>query len=395
MRAALLTWDFPPVPTGLGRAAAEIAYGLVSQGADVTVFTLDRTGRETAENGRLTIIGAGFEDDPALTSLRKRAMLGHLAAPRACARALTQEESVRPFDIVETTNWYAPGALYRGSAPLIVRNSTPAIDAFDRSASLRDRTDLRFAHWLEAHTARRAAALISNAPHHRTKIESWYDLQHPDHSVIPLSLEPEKIERGRQAPPPKREGSFRFVFVGRAERRKGFDDMLTAFADLAQTDDVQLTTIGLAKGDLAKRAQALGIDPSCLSRIADLGRADEPELLDALEGCDAVLAPSRYESYGIVYREAAAFGRPLIACAEDPSARDLITTHGIGVLASACSAEAIAEAARRVMTDDRAAEEMRRRGLQLAERLHRETLGAETLEVYERAMGRTAFARAA
>ncbi|TXM93855.1 glycosyltransferase family 4 protein, partial [Methylobacterium sp. WL103] len=44
MRVAYLAWDYPPAPSGLSTAAREIAESLAEAGADVTVFTLDRTG---------------------------------------------------------------------------------------------------------------------------------------------------------------------------------------------------------------------------------------------------------------------------------------------------------------------------------------------------------------
>jgi glycosyltransferase involved in cell wall biosynthesis len=385
MHTALLTWDFPPVPTGLGRAAAEIAYGLVCQGTRVTVFTLDRKGRRVSENGLLTVIGIELDDDGPLANLRRRALLGHLAVPIAFARAVREEERHKPFDVIEATNWYAPGALLAdGPTPLVIRNSTPAIDAFDPQASLRDRADLRFAHWLEARTARTAAALISNAPHHAGKIRNWYGPNHPDHSVVPLSLEPSKVERGRNAPPPPANGPYRFVFVGRAERRKGFEEMLAAFARVALTEDVHLTAIGLGSGDLERSVKALSLDPKVLERITDLGRAEEEDLLGTLERSHAVLAPSRYESYGIVYREAAAFGRPLIACAEDPSASDLVAEHPIGILAERCQPDAIEAAIRKLMADAGAAARMREAGLALAGSLGRDRLGRKTLAVYDR-----------
>jgi glycogen synthase len=55
MRTALLTWDYPPSPSGLSTAAREIAESLGEAGAEVTVFTLDRTGHERA--GRVAVSG--------------------------------------------------------------------------------------------------------------------------------------------------------------------------------------------------------------------------------------------------------------------------------------------------------------------------------------------------
>ena len=55
MRTALLAWDYPPAPSGLSSAAREIAESLAESGADVTVFTLDRGGRERV--GGVTVEG--------------------------------------------------------------------------------------------------------------------------------------------------------------------------------------------------------------------------------------------------------------------------------------------------------------------------------------------------
>ncbi|MEG9505257.1 MAG: glycosyltransferase family 1 protein, partial [Methylorubrum extorquens] len=55
MRTALLAWDYPPAPSGLSTAAREIAESLAAAGADVTVFTLDRSGRERV--GGVTVEG--------------------------------------------------------------------------------------------------------------------------------------------------------------------------------------------------------------------------------------------------------------------------------------------------------------------------------------------------
>ncbi|MFY9289235.1 MAG: glycosyltransferase family 1 protein, partial [Methylorubrum rhodinum] len=55
MRVALLAWDYPPAPSGLSTAAREIAESLVEAGGNVTVFTLDRTGRTRV--GGVTVDG--------------------------------------------------------------------------------------------------------------------------------------------------------------------------------------------------------------------------------------------------------------------------------------------------------------------------------------------------
>ena len=390
MRVALLSWDFPPAPTGLGRAAAEIAAGLGEQGADVTVFAADRTGSEETGFGR--VIGCAPPTGSPGAWLRRRAAIGHLVGPRAFLRAVRRAHAARPFDVVEATNWYAPAALLtRGPAPLVVRNSTPAIEGFPPLAGPRDRLDQRFAHRLEARTARRAAVLISNTAHHRERIDALYGIppERPHH-VIGLALASELIAEGAAAPPPDPAGPV--VFIGRAERRKGFDEAVQGVVlanerrGRSGAAPIALSLVGLEPEDWRHAAARLDLGPDAHAAIRCHGRADDREVRALLASASAVLAPSRYESYGIVYREAAAFGRPLVACAEDPSAREFLGAVPCGALAERCAAAPIADAI------ERALDQARLPGFAAAGRAHaasltRARLGEATLRAYGDAAG--------
>lgn len=383
MRIALLTYDYPPVPTGLGRAAAEIASGLAGEGVDVSVITLDRAGCAIQDGVR--VVGAADVLGPGRKWLRRRAALGHLAAPAAFAQALSR---LAPVDLVEATNWYAPAARVPRQVPLVIRNSTPATEIHDRPHTWRDRLDLRAAGAIESSTARRADALISNTHHHAQRISNLYRVpSHVPHHVIGLSLSQATIDMGRAAPPPPDTAPWRLVFVGRAEPRKGFDETLLAFAALHRERTAEggavLDIIGLDAPTLLARCDALAIPPEVRAAITAHGRADDRTLFEVLGRSHLVLAPSRYESYGLVYREAAAFGRPLVATAQDPSAREFLGAVGCGVLAERCSADTIATAAGRLIDAPDQRTVMRERGLAHAASLQRRTLAVATLEVYE------------
>ena len=387
MRVALLSWDYPPGVTGLGRAASEIAAGLREAGAEVELFTLDRTGTEKAADGVL-VHGGRIDPASALGRLRARPIIGHEVAPRRLATMVRARHAARPFDVCEATNWYAPAARLVGTLPLVVRCSTPACEV-PRPATLAGRLDLAYAHQLEAWTARAADHVISNTAPHRERIQALYGLGDRPHDVIELSLDPALIAAGRAAPPPS--GPPELLFVGRAERRKGFDAVLGAHAALraALGEGAPRTTlIGLSPGDLDREARAAGLGPSDLLGIDDVGRADDEALRAAYARAHAVLAPSRYESYGLVYREAAAFGRPLVACAEDPAARDFVGRTGAGVLAERCDGPALAGAMRRLLGDEGFRARAREAGLAAAATLSRRTLGERTIVGYERAIDR-------
>lgn len=390
MRVALLTWDFPPQPSGLGRAASEIAHGLVANGADVTVFTMDRDADTVSESTGLSVtgVGRGVSD---LRGFRNLAAAGHLVAPSVFARAVRRAAEQEPFDIVEATNWYAPSLFLTGSrTPVVVRNSTPARECAASHLSVRDEVDLRFAHWLEARAVQQSDALISNAAHHAALIAAAYGVTTSSvHEVIPLSLSDERLEIGRRAAAPEAEGR-RLLFIGRPERRKGFAELLQALEILNETEPkpkpVHLEVVGMSVEDVETSLATAGIGRDLLEHMTVHGRVSDEEQNRAFERSSFVVAPSRYESYGLVYREAAAFGRPLVACREDPSASDLIDAHPFGVLADRCEGTAIAESIRTLLADPGRCEQMRAVGLVHAQSLRRDELGARTLEVYRQAI---------
>ena len=128
-----------------------------------------------------------------------------------------------------------------------------------------------------------------------------------------------------------------------------------------------------------------------LDGIVDHGRASDLTVAGLMERTHVVLAPSRYESYGLVYREAAAWGRPVVMCAEDPSARAFAEEAKCGVLAEACTAEAVARAAIEAWERRNA---LRTAGLDHALTLSRAALGRRTRAVYEEVLRKRPGAQA-
>lgn len=387
-RTALLAWDYPPAPSGLSTAAREIAESLAALGLDVTVFSLDRTGR--SEAGGVTIHGLSLAPSSLLARLRPWGAAGHLAAPLAFRRAVLRAHARAPFDCVEATNWYAPAALLaRGAGPpLVTRNSTPAGFTRDEATSLRDRLDGLAADRLERWQIQGSAGLISNTADHATRMTAFYGPP-PDrpHAVIGLSLPPGMLARGRSAPYPDANAPARLLFVGRAEARKGFDILVAAAAILGMECHVgnlppfEIALVGVPVSDLPE-----DMPVAARKVLVPLGRVDAAALDAAYGQAHAVLAPSRYESFGLVYQEALAYGRPVVACAEDPSARAFVGRPGAGLLARDATGSALADAVRPLLLDPALRLSLRARALAAAGAFDRARLGAETLTLYEQAI---------
>ncbi|WP_299567612.1 glycosyltransferase family 4 protein [uncultured Sulfitobacter sp.] len=390
MRVAVLAWGLPPHGSGLGRAAMEIARGLSQLGCDVTLFDSGRALGETVVQSGLAVVGCAPPTNGFAGFLRKRAVIGHLVAPWYFCKALREVHRECPFSIVEATNWYAPAAfLTTGSPALVVRNSTPAIDAKKENLSLRQRIDLWFAHKLEKQTAKKAAALISNTPSHAQVIKDIYNIaDQPIHEVISLALDEDVLKRGAAAPLPSVKAAPSLLFVGRAERRKGFSEMLAGYACANQARrkvgrrPIRLTIVGVEPVDVTECLKAQGEDLSLCNEIEILNGLSDDDLYAEYEGTTAVIAPSRYESFGLVYREAAAFGRPLIACREDPAACDFIDTAECGILADTCTPKAIADAIERLFETPDDWDKFALAGRRHVQSLTVKRLAAKTLEVY-------------
>ncbi len=105
------------------------------------------------------------------------------------------------------------------------------------------------------------------------------------------------------------------LYVGRFEPLKGLDILLEAVACLKKSNRLRLVIVG---GDgannpgnqfLRQKTQDLGIAAKCFFA----GPIEQKKLPPYYNSADALVIPSRYESFGLVGLEALACGRPVIS----------------------------------------------------------------------------------
>lgn len=178
------------------------------------------------------------------------------------------------------------------------------------------------------------------------------------------------------------------LFAGRFQLLKSPDLAIRAMARvhaLAPELDVQLLMLGGPSG----RA---GLRPEDLEKLAaDLGIADrvvlhEPvpheDLPQYYRAADAVLVPSRTESFGLVALEASACGTPVVAT--DIGGLRTAVRHGVtGLLVPGRDPEDFARALADVLTDQRAGTAMGQAGARYARRYDWRRAAADLLSVYE------------
>ena len=121
--------------------------------------------------------------------------------------------------------------------------------------------------------------------------------------------QPNKLNKPNEPNQPNR--PYRFLFVGRLEKVKGFDLLLGSMTLLVtEKPDVHLDVVG--GGGMEKWAENF-IERKGLRRwVALRGKVDDSTLASLYATSDCVVIPSRSESIPLVFSEALMFNRDLI-----------------------------------------------------------------------------------
>ena len=180
------------------------------------------------------------------------------------------------------------------------------------------------------------------------------------------------------------------LFVGRLQPLKQPDVAVRAVAELMRRDpalvgEVMLVVLGGPSG-------RGGVQPESLAKLAaDLGIADALRLEGAIphdelpryyRAADAVLIPSRSESFGLVAIEASACGAPVVA--SDVGGLGVTVRDGVtGLLVPSFEPVAYADAMWRVLSDPALSAAMGSAGSHFARRFDWRRASLDLLAVYE------------
>lgn len=153
------------------------------------------------------------------------------------------------------------------------------------------------------------------------EMERLYSLRIPPAklAVVPLGLDDWTSLRAEQ--PPALGGKVRVCFVGRLESRKGADVFLAIVPRLLQThpnmhiDIVGNDSIPFRDGPSLRQLFERAHPDLCSdSRVVFHGEVSEDRLRGFYSSADVVVAPSRFESFGLVHLEAMMHGKVVIGC---------------------------------------------------------------------------------
>ncbi len=121
--------------------------------------------------------------------------------------------------------------------------------------------------------------------------------------------------------PPTRasESDVRLLFVGRLEERKGIDTIIEALPGIMGSNE--RIVLDLVGNDQLTDSQGVTYKQRCKDafgrepwypRVRFHGHVGDSELLAMYRNCSIFIAPSKYESFGLIYLEAMRFAKPCI-----------------------------------------------------------------------------------
>ncbi len=258
-----------------------------------------------------------------------------------------------PFNGCSWTNFTLPAAAtLHDASNFVVPDYAPATQQILEAAAQRCRALITDSDFAQCELARE----LRIPPERLTPIPLGV---RPPRPVEPVALDTSALEP--------------FVlYVGAAERRKGFDTLLAAMQLVArERSDLSLVATSRLHGEFE-------VPPGV--NVIELGHVDDATLASLYRACALLAFPSRYEGFGLPVLEAMSYGAPVVAS----SAASIPEAGGDAAYYVAPDAPAeLAAAILRVTGDVELARELRRRGPPRAASFTWERTASRTLEVIE------------
>lgn len=193
--------------------------------------------------------------------------------------------------------------------------------------------------------------------------------------VIPIGVDLERFNYSMEREPNK------LVTVGRLTKRKGFSNLLSAMVEIRkQYPDIELHILGEGplRDRLVSKAEALDVADA----VEFHGRVSQSQVKEHLQSAQAFVHPSLSESFSPVRLEAMATGCPIVAT-NIVGAQEMIRDGVEGFVVPTDSANALADAIKRILSDDHLAEKMSRSArARTEEKYGWEKIGKSYLETY-------------
>lgn len=347
LRVCLLSQDYPPAGTGgIGQWTRTLAVGLARRGHEVTVIA-----RSDTDFPYIDFVEGVWVHRILQCPYRDANAPEYLPAPRGLVdysgnlyQEILRIQAHRDFQVISGPIFDLEPlvALKQSGIPTVVSLHTtyrlclPFKPVWkDDEAFLAEHVEPTIAK--EKELLESAPFLLANTRSMVNDLERSYgiELEQERLTVVPHGLEDLSIG---VTPFPPKPGVVRLLFVGRLELRKGIDLLLVALPGLlARHLNIEVDIVGDDKQVIDGATLRAKFESHCerngvgLERVKFHGMVPRATLLRHYASCDIFVAPSRYESFGLIFIEAMMFAKPSVGIAAG-GVPDVVTDGVNGLL---------------------------------------------------------------
>ncbi len=318
---------------GMNVYIREVSRELSNLGVEVDVFTRQQGEHvdavvPLAEHARVVHIPAGPP-----RYLPKEKVVGYLPEFICNMREFIQQEPEPFYDAIHSHYWLS------GRVAGYFKNvlQVPMVAMFHTLAELKNQVAVNLDEWeaperagIERLTVATADRVIASTTTDRHHLETYYDAMHDQVSVLPCGVDLDLFQPGSRAEARHALGlgSRRAIlFVGRIQQLKGIEVLLRAVRRLSDhqqggelPDFVLLLVGGRPSGERndpevreLHRLQRLVAEFNIERFVRWEGAVEQTDLPIYYRAADVTVAPSTYESFGLVALESMACGTPVVA----------------------------------------------------------------------------------
>lgn len=348
MRIGFYSPNYPGIngPGGIGTYTRELAHALVSRGHSVHVLIPGIS--DSIDDVGVLVHSTSIQHIP----LIDRCLPGAGACWRVGGK-MKELAKRYALDIVEFANWEGLALWYQlsKSTPVVIRLSTSSKETQEIEAlnpSRRLLWDVKREHT----QAKRADLLVTHSKAHQARMSDELRVAAGEIRIVPHGVSV-----------PNEYSCVRFnsrlsvVFLGRLELRKGTLELLKAIPQVLQAyPTAEFTFIGTDRNQCpGNRTHAQWaseeLSGDVLRSLRFLGSLPQSDVDRHLKNADVFIAPSRYESFGLVFPEAMRWGTPVIGtrCGGIP---EIIEDGKSGLLVPPERPDEIAKALCRLLGDE-------------------------------------------
>ena len=369
LRLCLLSSAYPPDHyDGVGRLTHLMARGLFERGHTVHVVTRGDVDRIAFRDG-------AYVHEVAYRLDRYRQycewprlyhLLNYSHAVHERVRRLILNDGVQ---VVDSPLWQFDGLVTAVSdvLPVVVR----LVTAVRQVAALQGERDgdSRLLGEMERVLLDRAAHLLPNTRATLDTAARVYGLQAVEErcTVIPYGVVPVDDDLVQPFNSERQDQERTVLYVGRLEKRKGVRELFEAIPRvLAQVPAARFVLAGADNSQHDGFRAQTGLDyptyfrqryRQVVSRVEFKGFVDEETLQGLYRTCDLFVAPSLFESFGLIYLEAMNYGKPVIGC-RSGGVPEVVEDGVTGVLVEPADAISLANSIVALLTSPRRMQEM-------------------------------------